>query len=111
MGQFIVGNIKWKKGERGKQLFILFESDGVTRRNGTGFDYEFKFWKKGASATKGGGSLIAIDAVNGEYEYILTATDTDTVDDYLGEIIEDPNNSKARSETFDVDVEESSDLS
>lgn len=110
MGEFIVEDIKWKKSEEGLQHFILFESDGKTRRNGTGKTYNFAFWKRGATSVKGSGSLTVTDAVQGEYEYTVTASNTDTIDDYIGEIIENPGSTKLRSETFNVDVEESSDL-
>lgn len=108
MGEFIVENVKWKKGEQGIQKFILFESDGVTRRNGSGNTYDFAFWKSGGSATKGSGSLTATDAVQGEHDYVVVAGDTDTVDEYIGELIENPGAEAVRSETFDVTVEESS---
>lgn len=111
MGEFIVEDVHWKKGEEGLQHFILCESDGITPRNGTGKTYEFKFWKRGASVVKGGGSLVPTDIVNGEYDYTMQATDTDTVlDSYLGELIEDPNGTKLRSNSFKVIVEDSSDL-
>jgi len=111
MGEFIVEDIKWKKGEQGLQHFILFESDGKTRRNGTGKTYNFAFWIRGAAVVKGSGSLVATDTVQGEYDYSLGTTDTDTVlDHYIGELIEDPASAKLRSETFKVEVEESSDF-
>ena len=110
MAEFIVGDIKWKKGELGLQRFNLFESDGETPRNGTGVTYTFAFWKKGATAVKGSGSLIAVTPANGEWDYQILATDTDTIDDYIGELIEDPTGAKIRSESFAVSVEESSDL-
>ncbi len=110
MGEFIVKNVQWKKGEKGDQQFILFESDGVTRRNGTGLAYEFQFWKKNATVLKGGGALIAVDAAQGEWSYTVIAGDTDTVEEYIGELIEEPLSIALRSETFDVDVSESSAL-
>ncbi len=110
MGEFIVQNVQWKKGEKGDQQFILFESDGITRRNGSTLSYEFQFWKKNATSLKGGGTLIAIDADQGEWSYTVVAGDTDTVEEYIGEIIEEPSGVALRSETFDVDVGESSDL-
>lgn len=111
MGEFIVADVKWKKGEEGIQQFIIFESDGVTRRIGTGKSYTFSFWIRGAAAVKGTGALVATDAVQGEYDYTVTAANTDTIlDHYIGEIIEDPTGTKLRSETFKVFVEESSDL-
>ena len=110
MGEFIVENVTWKKGERGLQSFILFESDGITRRDGTGNSYTFAFWKRGATAVKGSGTLAATDEVQGEYDYTVLAADTDTIDDYIGEVIENPGSNNIRSETFKVDVEESSDF-
>lgn len=110
MGEFIVENVIWKKGEEGLQHFILFESDGKTRRDGTGKTYSFSFWKQGEGVAKGSGALTATDEVQGEHDYPVQAVDTDTIDDYIGEIIEDPGGSKLRSETFEVDVEESSDF-
>ena len=111
MGEFIVENVKWKKGEQGIQKFILFESDGVTRRNGSGKSYNFAFWERGATTVKGSGSLVATDAPQGEHDYTVTATDTDTIlDHYIGEIIEDPGGAGIRSDTFKVFVEESSDF-
>ncbi len=111
MGEFIIEDIKWKKGEEGIQHFILFESDGTTRRDGTGNTYTFAFWKRGASSVKGSGTLVATDTVQGEYDYTVTASNTDTIDDYIGEVIENPASTNLRSETFKVDVEESSDFS
>ena len=110
MGEFIVEDVAWKKGEEGLQSFILFESDGITRRDGTGKTYTFAFWKRGATVVKGSGSLAATDEVQGEYDYTVLAGDTDTIDDYIGEVIEDPGGTKLRSETFEVCVEESSDF-
>ena len=110
MGEFIVEDIAWKKGEEGLQQFILFESDGITRRDGTGVVYNFAFWKKGAAAVKGSGVLVAVDEAQGEHSYAVKAVDTDTIDNYIGELIEDPTGTKIRSETFKVIVEESSDL-
>lgn len=111
MGEFIVDNVVWKKGEQGLQNFILYESDGITRRNGTGKTYQFNFWKKGTTTLSGGGALVAINAPQGEYYYIVLATDTDTIDDFIGELIEDPGSAALRSETFDVDIKESSNFS
>lgn len=110
MGEFIIEDVKWKKGEEGLQHFILFESDGTTRRNGTGKSYTFAFWKRGATSVKGSGVLVATDTVQGEYDYTVTPSNTDTIDDYIGEIIEDPTGTNLRSDTFNVDVEESSDF-
>jgi len=111
MGEFIVEDIKWKKGEEGIQKFILFESDGITRRNGSGKTYNFAFWKQGAAVVKGSGVLTATDAPQGEHDYTVTSTDTDTIlDHFIGEIIEDPGGADARSETFKVFVDESSDF-
>ena len=110
MGEFIVDNVKWKKGEQGIQKFVLFESDGITRRNGTSNTYTFSFWKKGGTATKGSGSLTPTDAAQGEYDYTVIAGDTDTIEEYIGELIENPAAEKVRSETFDVEVKESSDF-
>ncbi len=110
MGEFITESVHWKKGEKGDQQFILFESDGTTRRDGTGLTYEFQFWKKNASSLKGGGALIAVDEAQGEWSYTVLAGDTDTVEEYIGELIELPLGVALRSETFDVEVSESSDL-
>ncbi len=109
MGEFIVEDVEWKKGELGLQKFILFESDGITRRNGTGISYNFAFWKKGATTNKCSGALVPVDAPNGEYTYAVKVTDTDTIDEYIGELIEDPTGSKLKSDTFKVNVAESSD--
>lgn len=111
MGEFIVEDVVWKKGELGAQQFQLYESDGVTKRDGSGISYTFSFWKRGAQVLKGTGSLSAVDAVNGLHQYSVQTGDTDTVfDHYVGEIIEDPSGTKLRSETFKVIVEDSSDL-
>ena len=111
MGEFIVEDVHWKKGEQGLQKFVLFESDGIDRRNGSGKSYKFAFWKRGAEVVKGEGALIAVDEVMGEYNYVVSMGDTDTVlDHYLGELIEDPDDTKLRSNSFKVIVEESSDL-
>ncbi len=110
MGEFIIEDVHWKKGEEGVQQFILFESDGVTRRDATGLSYNFAFWKRGAAAVKGSGSLAVTNPTQGELSYSIPAANTDTIDNYIGEIIEDPAGNKLRSETFKVIVEESSDL-
>lgn len=110
MAELIVEDIEWKKGEEGLQKFIIYESDNNTRRNGTGKSYEFKFWSKYTKTLKDNGSLVATDEVNGEYDYIVKAADTDTVGEFLGEIIEDPDGAKLRSNTFNVNVNPSSDL-
>ncbi len=110
MGEFIVEDIHWKKGEQGNQKIINFESDGITRRDGTGLTYNFFFWKPGAAATKGGGALTPVIIAQGEFAYPLGATDTDTIEEYVGELIEDPTGTKLRSDTFKVIIEESSDL-
>jgi len=110
MGEFIVEDVKWKKGEEGIQQFILFESDGITRRNGTGKSYNFAFWKRGSTTLKGSGSLTVTDALQGEHDYVVIPANTNTIDDYIGEIIEDPGGTNLRSETFEVKVEESSDF-
>ena len=108
MGQFIVEDVHWKKGETGLQSFINFESDGITRRDGTGKTYVFSFWKKNASSVKGTGALAITDEVQGEYDYTVIAGDTNTINEYKGETIENPGG--LRSDTFRVIVEESSDL-
>ena len=108
MAEIIVEDVKWKKGEEGIQKFILFESDGVTRRNGTGKTYEFKFWKARQITLKGSGALVPTDIANGEYDYSVQSTDTDTINDYIGELIEDPAGAKLKSNTFVVNVEEAS---
>ena len=110
MAEIITDNIKWKKGEEGLQHFILFESDGVTRRNGTGKTYSFSFWKHRDTVLKGTGTLVPTDITNGEYDYTVISTDTDTIEEYIGELIEDPSTTKLKSNTFKVDVEESSDF-
>ena len=106
MGEFIVENVNWKKGETGLQHFILVESDGVTRRNGTGKTYIFSFWKKDAATIKGTGALSPSDPVQGEHNYTVVAGDTDTEEEYKGELIENPGG--LRSDTFKVFVDESS---
>ncbi len=111
MGEFIVEDVFLKKGEAGTQKFIIFESDGITRRDGTGKNYNFKFWKTGATVVKGGGALTGILIIEGEWAYIVVAADVNTIDEYKGEVIEDPAGEKLRSETFAVFVDESSDLS
>jgi len=110
MAEIIIENVEWKKGEEGTQHFIIFESDGTTRRNGTGKSYTFSFWKSRGSALKGTGSLVATDATNGEYDYTVTSANTDTIEKYIGELIEDPTGTKLRSNTFEVNVKESSDF-
>ena len=110
MGEFIVEDVKWKKGEEGIQKFIIFESDGTTRRDGTGESYNFKFWKRGSGILQGGGTLVATDTLEGEYNYFVLNADTDTINSYIGEIIEDPSGTKIRSDTFAVIVAESSDF-
>ena len=111
MGKFIVEDIKWKKGEEGIQKIILFESDGTTLRDLTGKTYEFKFWKRGSGILEGGGSCsINGDPTNGNLDYIVLSTDTDAINNFIGEIIEDPSGAKLRSDTFKVLVEESSDF-
>ncbi len=110
MGEFIIEDVNWKKGEGGTQQFILFESDGITRRDASGKTYNFAFWKRSAAAVKGSGALSITNPTQGELSYSLAGTDTDTIDNYIGEIIEDPSGNKLRSETFKVFVEESSDL-
>lgn len=110
MGEFIVGDVIWKKGEEGLQSFILFESDGITRRDGTGKTYTFAFWKRGTIVVKGSGALVPTDIVQGEFDYTVLSADTDTINDYIGEVVEDPGGTKLRSETFEVCVEESSDF-
>lgn len=110
MGEFIVEDVRWKKGETGIQKFILFESDGVTRRNGTGLSYEFKFWKRGSGILEGGGAMSQIDAILALYNYSVLAADTDSINNFIGEIIEDPVSTKIKSDTFNVIVAESSDF-
>lgn len=110
MAEIVIDNVEWKKGEIGIQKFILFESDGVTRRDGSGKSYKFSFWKSRGNVLKGTGSLVSTDAVQGEYDYTVIVTDTDTIDDYIGEVIEDPTGDKLKSNTFKVDVAESSDF-
>ncbi len=110
MGEFIVEDVKLKKGEEGIQKFIIFESDGITRRNGTGNTYEFKFWKRGSGTLEGGGALVPTDITQGEFDYIVLATDTDSINNFIGEVIENPGGTKLRSETFKVLVTESSDF-
>jgi len=110
MAEIVIDDVEWKKGEVGVQKFILFESDGVTRRDGSGKTYIFSFWKSRSAVLKGSGTLVSTDAVQGEYDYTVVATDTDTIDDYIGEVIEDPTGDKLKSNTFKVDVAESSDF-
>ncbi|MGH9992737.1 MAG: hypothetical protein ACREBU_22760 [Nitrososphaera sp.] len=102
MADLIISNVVWKKGERGNQRLIIYDSDGTTKHNLTGHSYTFKFWKDGASSNKGSGSLTIIDAVNGEAEYAVLITDTDTVNRYIGEIVETDTNLK--TSTFAVEV-------
>lgn len=111
MVDIVVENVIWKKGEKGIQKFIIFDSDGVTRRNGTGKTYDFSFWKSRGTVVKGTGALVATNESQGEYSYIVLAANTDTIENYIGEIIENILTDKLRSNTFKVDVEESSDLS
>ena len=108
MAEIIVEDVDWKKGETGVHKFIIFESDGVARRDGTGLSYTFKFWKARGTVLKGSGSLTATDEVQGEYDYTVVATDTDTIEKYIGEIIEDPAGDKVKTDTFKVNVAESS---
>ena len=111
MGKFIVDDVKWKKGEEGLQKVNLFESDGITVRDLTGNTYEFKFWKRGSGILQGGGSaVISGDPLLGILDYTVLATDTDTINNYIGEIIENPGAAELRSETFKVLILESSDF-
>ena len=108
MAELLVNDIYWKKGEQGLQNFEIFDSDNVTPRDGTGKTYTFKFWKQGEAATKGSGSLVDTDITNGKWQYTVQSTDTDTVENYIGELIEDPAGAALRSNTFYVIVEDSS---
>ncbi len=110
MAQIVVDDVEWKKGETGVQKFIIFESDGITRRDGSTHSYVFSFWKSRGTVLKGTGGLVSTDAVQGEYDYTVVASDTNTIDDYVGEIIEDPVGDNLKSNTFKVDVAESSDF-
>ncbi len=109
MGEFIVEAVKLKKGEEGIQNFIIFESDGTTRRDGTGKSYNFAAWKPEGTINKMSGALVADSEIQGEWHYVVKPADTDTIDEYEGELIEDPTGTKIRSETFPVSVERSSD--
>lgn len=100
MADLVVSQVVWKKGERGNQRFIIYDSDGVTKHPLTGHSYTFTFWKPGASQNKGTGSLTIIDAPNGEAEYAVQTTDTDTADSYEGKIAETDTNLKTK--TFPV---------
>lgn len=110
MAEIVIDDIEWKKGELGSQRFIIYDSDNVTRRNGSNKNYQFKFWKSRSNVLKGSGSLVNIDESNGVFSYTMQSGDTDTIDDYVGEIIEDPTGEKLRSNTFKVFVRESSDV-
>lgn len=113
MGEFIIEDVKLKKGEEGIQKFILHESDGITLRDLTGKTYEFKFWKRGSGVLKGGGACVISNppGTDGVLDYTVLANDTNTLNNYIGELIEDPTGTKLRSDTFKVIVEESSDFS
>ncbi len=112
MGEFIVEDVHWKKGEEGLQEFHVFESDGTTIRDATGKTMNFAFWKKNSTAVKGSGACTILgDPTNGEWTYPVSASNTDTEEEYKGELIEDPIATKLKSETFKVIVGESSDRS
>ena len=104
MAELVTNDIRWKKGETGTHNFIIFESDGVTRKNITGITFTFKFWVKDAVANKGTAVLSATDAVNGEALITVSSGFTDTVEDYLGELQGDNGN---YTSTFNVFVEPS----
>lgn len=108
MAEFIVDSIKWKKGELGYQTIHLYESDGQTKRDGTGKSYKFTFWKKGYDSLKGEANLTSVAPHDGEHTFRVIESFTDTVGEFRGEIIEDPDGDKLRSETFVVKVEQSS---
>lgn len=110
MAEIITPDVLWKVGERGNQVFHLYDSDNETPHNGTGHTYTFRIWDESVepNVLKGGGLLSAVDAVNGIYQYPVTATDTDTEAEYLGEVIEDFGSVPKHTNTFKVKVEKSS---
>ena len=104
MGELLVDDIIWKKGETGDQQFEIHDSDG-TLRNLSGNTYTFHFWVPDETPEdKGTGGLSLVDALNGLAKYTLAATDTDTVETYDGEIIENPGSDDLKSNTFTVYV-------
>ena len=105
MANLVTQSVVWKKGERGNQRFIIYDSDGTMARTLTGNTYTFKFWAADSASNKGSGSLTIIDGANGIAEYAIQSTDTDTVDAYRGEIIENSGtSSELHTSTFDVIV-------
>lgn len=108
MAELITKDIHWKKGEEGVQKFEIYESDGTTRRNGTGKTYSFKFWNDKTLALEGTGSLSPTDVTNGKYDLVVFSGFTDVIGDFSGELVEDPSGAKLRSNTFRVYVDKSS---
>jgi len=105
MAELIVDDITWKKGEKGKQQFEIHDSDGKLR-DLTGNTYTFHFWAPtDTPVDKGTGSVSIVTALSGLAEYTVLAADTDTVEEYFGEIIENPGTDDLKSNTFSVSVE------
>lgn len=104
MGYAVTNNIIWKKGERGIQYFIFYESDGYTKRNVSGKTVKLRIWKDGSTTLKGDHTLTHVDSVNGKLSHAVTATDTDTVEKYRAELVEDPAGTPHHSNTFDIEV-------
>lgn len=107
MAEIITSDVKWKVGERGNQIFFIYDSDGKALHDLTGMTYNFKIWDEGTdppSLIGGGPCAIVGDPTNGEVEYPVTATDTDTEAEYLGEIVEDLGAVEKRTNTFKVEI-------
>lgn len=107
MGQLVIDDIIWKKGESGIQTFNIKDSDGDAR-NITGKTYTFHFWLPATSPEdKGSGALSLVTPGSGIATYTLAATDTDTAGIYDAEIIENPGTDDLKSKTFKVIILES----
>ena len=104
MAEIITNSIIWKTGETGKQYIVLYESDGITRRNGIGKTYTLKFWLRGATNLYGSGSLTAVDASQGEYYYSVTSGNTVSAGDFEAEIAETTGSDILKTNTFEIQI-------
>lgn len=104
MAELVVGDILWKKGETGIQTVNIYDSDNITRKDITGITYTFKFWKVGEVSNKGTAVLTPVTPLSGIATFTVSSGFTDTVEDYLGELVGDDGE---KSNTFDVKVIES----
>lgn len=106
MAEIITSDVKWKVGERGNQIFHIYDSDGKAKHDLTGMTYTFKIWDEGQTppALIGGGLCSLVDAVNGICEYPVKASDTITEAEYSGEIVEDIGAVEKRTNTFKVEI-------